>query len=126
MMKPLVLTSALFIGALLPSTVLAQTVWEDKGMRVETVTYTCSAAVNDLSVAYFTAPDASSFAAVQIAGAVHAMVQDVSGSGALYVEIDAQSGYRIHSKGDLLLLLKQAPDDAAEEELLAECTAQKI
>ncbi len=125
MMKPLALSSALFLGALLPSTVLAQTVWEDKGMRVETVTYTCSSAIDDLSVAYFTAPDTSSFAAVQIAGVVHAMVQDVSGSGVLYVDIDAQSGYRIHSKGDLVLLLKQAPDDAAEEELLAECTARK-
>jgi len=114
-----------FSLALMPNVGLSQTVWEDQGTRVETVAYTCATAIDDLSVAYFTAPDATSFAAVHIAGVVHAMVQDISGSGVRYVDIDEQSGYRIHTKGDLLLLLKRAADHSAEEELLAECTAQK-
>ncbi len=118
--------SITFALALLPSASFAQTVWEDQGARVETVTYSCATAIDDLSVAYFNAPDATSFAAVHIAGTVHAMVQDVSGSGARYVDIDAQRGYRIHTKGDTLLLLKQEPGQSADEEqLLAECTAQK-
>ena len=114
-----------FVLALVPGASFAQTVWEDQGSRVETVAYSCSTAIDELSVAYFTAPDATSFAAMHIAGVVHAMVQDISGSGVRYVDIDEQSGYRIHTKGDALLLLKQEADDTAEEELLAECTAQK-
>lgn len=120
MLKSLTLAIALF-----PAAAMAQTVWEDKGARVETVSYNCSSAVDELSVAYFTAPDATSFAAVHIAGVVHAMVQDVSGSGVRFVDIDEQGGYRIHTKGEMLLLLKLEPDHTAEEELLAECTAQQ-
>jgi membrane-bound inhibitor of C-type lysozyme len=119
------LKSLAFALVLLPTASFAQSIWEDQGARVETVAYTCATAIDDLSVAYFTAPDATSFAAVHIAGVVHAMVQDVSGSGVRYVDIDTQSGYRIHTKGDLLLLLKLEADHTAEEQLLAECTAQK-
>ncbi|NEY89242.1 MliC family protein [Tabrizicola oligotrophica] len=115
---------ALSLG-LLPSATLAQSLWQAQGARVETVAYTCSTAMDDLSVAYFTAPDATSFAAVQIAGVVHAMVQEVSGSGVRFVDTDAQSGYRLHSKGDQVLLLKQEPGGATEEQLLAECRARK-
>lgn len=117
MLKPL-----LFAVALLPGAALAQSLWENKGARVETVSYTCSTAVDELSVAYFTAADGSSFAAMQIAGLVHAMVQDVSGSGVRYVDIDAQAGYVIHAKGDQLMLMKLKADDTAKEELLAECS----
>lgn len=119
------LKSAVLLVALMPTTALAQTVWQDKGAEVMTMAYTCSSAFDELSVAYFNAPDTTSFAAVQIAGVVHAMVQDVSGSGARYVDIDEQSGYRIHTKGDLLLLMKLEADHTAEEQLLAECTVQK-
>ena len=116
---------ALFALSLLPSAALAETVWQNGGAQVITASYVCSGGMDELSVAYFNAPDGTSFAAVHIAGQVHAMVQDVSGSGARYVDIDEQSGYRIHTKGEGLLLLKLAADDAAEEELLAECTAQQ-
>ena len=120
MFKPVAL-AALF----LPFAAEAQIVWQDKGAQVITQSYGCSSAMDDLSVAYFNAPDGTSFAAVHIAGQVHAMVQDISGSGARYVDIDEQSGYRIHTKGEMLLLLKLEADDSAEEELLAECTAQQ-
>ena len=120
MLKPLTLALALF-----PAAAMAQTVWEDKGARVETVAYSCASAVDELSVAYFNAPDGTSFAAVQIAGLVHAMVQDISGSGVRYVDIDEQAGYRIHTKGDLVLMMKLEADHTAEEQLLAECTAQQ-
>lgn len=116
---------SLLFTALVPSAALAQTVWEDMGTRVETVTYGCTGGMDELSVAYFTAPDKTSFAAVQIAGEVHAMVQNVSGSGTRYIDIDEQSGYRIHGKGDMLMLMKLEADDAAEEQVLAECTAQQ-
>jgi membrane-bound inhibitor of C-type lysozyme len=118
MLKPLTLAIAL-----LPGAALAQSVWQDDGARVQTVAYTCATAMDDLSVAYFTAADGSSFAAVQIAGRVHAMVQEASASGARYVDIDAEAGYRIHTKGDSLMLLKRADDDSATEQVLADCTA---
>lgn len=111
--------------SLVPAMGLAQTVWEADGARIETVHYGCETAIDELSVAYFTAADGTSFAAVQIAGMVHAMVQDNSGSGVRYVDIDEQAGYRIHAKGAGLLLLKLAADDSAEEQLLAECTERQ-
>ncbi len=40
-----------------------------------------------------------------------------------YLDIDRAAGYIIHTKGDDLRLSKQQVD-AAEELLLAECTAQ--
>lgn len=112
------------IAITLPGMAQAQVLWEDAGTRVQTVAYTCDSGLEDMAVAYFTAPDSTSFAALQLGGTVHAMVQTVSGSGVRYSDIDEQSGYRLHTKGDLLLLLKQAADDSAEEQLLASCTAQ--
>lgn len=117
------LKSLMLVLSLLPAAALSQTVWEAKGARVETVAYGCSSAMDELSVAYFNAPDGTSFAAVQVAGVVHAMVQDISGSGARYVDIAAPGGYGIHAKGEGLLLLKLAGEGAGEEQVLAECTA---
>jgi hypothetical protein len=79
--------------------------------------------MDSLSVAYFTAPDATSFAAVQIGGLVHALVRDVAASGVRYVDVNAQTGYRLQGKGDQVMLLKLDPDPAAEEQLLVECNA---
>lgn len=114
------------LAATLPAPLAAQTLWQEAGARVETVAYSCDNGFDDLTVAYFTAADASSFAAVQLGGQVHALVQLVSGSGARYVDIDGASGYLIHGKGDQLLL-SRLPADApagADEQLLASCMAQ--
>lgn len=117
---------AAFLLPLLPAAAAdAQILWEYQGSRVETARYSCSSAIDDLSVAYFTAPDGTSFAAAHFSGQVHAMVQDVSGSGVRYVDIDEQSGYRIHAEGETLLLMKLDASDSAEEEVLSECTEQK-
>ena len=102
----------------------AQTMWSSEGAQAQTVTYACDMGMDDLSVAFFNAADGTSFAALQVAGVVHAMVQDISGSGVRYVDIDEQAGYRIHTKGDTLLLMKLEADHTAEEQLLAECTAR--
>ena len=107
----------------LPMAVDAQGTWSRDGSRVETVIYTCDSAMDSLSVAYFTAPDATSFAAVQIGGVVHALVRDVAASGVRYVDVNAQTGYRLQGKGDQVMLLKLDPDPAAEEQLLVECPA---
>lgn len=107
----------------LPSLADAPLNWESDGSRVQTVIYACDSAMDELSVAYFTAPDATSFAAVQIGGVVHAMVQHSAGSGVRYVDVNEETGYRLHSKGDLVLLSKLEPDHSAEEQLLAECRA---
>lgn len=115
----------LIAALLLPAPVFAQSRWESGGAMVETVTYSCDSAVDDLSVAYFTAADATSFAAVQIGGRVHAMVQGPSASGVRYVDINEQTGYRLHTKGDELLLLKLEADHTAEELRLAECSARR-
>ena len=119
------LRSLTLAALLLPTATMAQTLWEAEGARVETLIYACDRAFEELSVAYFTAPDATSFAAVQIAGQVHAMVQEISGSGVRFADTDVQSGYRLHAKGDDLLILKQDPDQAAEAQLLAECHAKR-
>ena len=116
---------ALFLLCFLPAAASAQTLWQGDGTRVETVTYACASGMDDLTVAYFTARDGSSFAAVHVAGVVHGMVQEVSGSGLRYVDIDKETAYRIHTKGNRLLLSKQAPEGATEEELLAECAVAK-
>lgn len=120
MLRPIVL-----LLVLSPGTSHAQSLWESGGARVETVLYVCESAMDELSVAYLTAPDATSFAAAQIGGQVHAFVQESSGSGVRYVDIDAESGFRLHTKGDMLLLMKLPSADAAEEEILAECRANR-
>lgn len=121
---PLMLKHLALLAATLPVPLAAQTLWQEAGARVETVAYSCDNGFDDLTVAYFTAADASSFAALQLGGHVHALVQLVSASGARYGDIDAASGYRIHGKGDRLILLRQPTDADAEEQLLASCTAQ--
>ena len=113
---------AMFLSSL-PMAADAQGSWSRDGSRVETVIYTCDSAMDSLSVAYFTAPDATSFAAVQIGGVVHALVRDVGASGVRYVDVNAQTGYRLQGKGDQVMLLKLDPDPAAEEQLLVECHA---
>lgn len=110
--------------ALIPAAGHAQTAWEKDGARVQTVSYICDSGIDQLSVAYMSAPDDTSFAALQIGGVVHALVQEVSGSGALFVDVDPQSGYQVHTKGAELLFLKKAPDAGAEEEILARCKEQ--
>lgn len=114
-----------FLAALLPGAVVAQAHWEGAGARVQTVIYTCDKAMDELSVAYFTAADGAGFAAVQIGGVVHALVQEPSGSGVRYRDINAQSGYRLHAKGEMLLLLRQLDETGAEETILAECAARQ-
>jgi membrane-bound inhibitor of C-type lysozyme len=120
MLKPLAL-----LAATLPAPLAAQTLWQEAGARVETVIYRCDNGFDDLTVAYFTAADASSFAALQIGGHVHALVQQVSASGVRYGDIEQDGGYRIHGKGDLLMLSRQTTDDATGEQRLAHCTAQR-
>lgn len=103
----------------------AQINWERDGSRVQTVIYTCDSAMDALSVAYFTAPDATSFAAVQIGGVVHALVQDVAASGLRYVDVNEQTGYRLQGEGDQMMLLKLEPDHTAKEQILADCRAMQ-
>lgn len=116
---------AVFLASLplanLPLSAHAQGSWERDGSRIQTVVYTCDSAMDSLSVAYFTAPDATSFAAVQIGGVVHAMVQEVAAAGLRYVDVNEQTGYRLQGKGDQMMLLKLKPDHMAEEQLLADC-----
>jgi membrane-bound inhibitor of C-type lysozyme len=114
-----------FIVCLLtfPGLAHAQLNWERDGVRVQTVIYACQGALEDLSVAYFTAADNTSFAATQIGGVVYAMVQDVAASGVRFVDVNEATGYRLHGKGEALMLLKLEPDHTAEEQLLAECSA---
>lgn len=107
----------------LPVLADAPLTWERDGSRVQTVIYACDSAMDELSVAYFTAPDAASFAAVQIAGVVHAMVQEKAASGQRFVDVNDETGYRLHAKGDLVLLSKLEPDHTAGEQPLAECRA---
>ncbi len=64
-------------------------------------------------------PFAAFLGAVPIGGAV----QDVAASGLRYVDVNAQSGYRLQGEGDQVMLLKLEPDHAAKEQLWAECTA---
>lgn len=53
------------------------------------------------------------------------MVQEVSGSGARFVEPDGNSGHRLNAKGDDLLILKQGPDQEGEAQSLAKCHAKR-
>ena len=115
---------SLTCGLLLcPAAVQAQSVWEGKGALVATVSYACDGAMDDLMVAYFTAADATRFAAMQIGGVMQAMVQDSSASGVRYVAIDTASGFRLDTKGGELMLLKVA-SGSDEEEILSRCAAQ--
>jgi membrane-bound inhibitor of C-type lysozyme len=109
---------------LLPGAGFAQSLWQSDGARVQTVSYGCTSAFDELSVAYFTPTAGMSFAAVQIGGIVRAMVQDISGSGVRFVATDPQSGYRLHVKGDNLMLFRLLAEDPTNEQLLAECSAQ--
>ena len=79
--------------------------------------------MDDLMVAYFTAADATRFAAMQIGGVMQAMVQDSSASGVRYVAIDTASGFRLDTKGGELMLLKVA-SGSDDEEILSRCAAQ--
>lgn len=121
---PLVLALPLGLASLAPFPLAAENLWEGDGARAQTVVYACDNGLDDLKVAYFTAPDATSFAALQIGGEVHALVPLPSGSGVRYGDIDTEAGYVVHSKGDGLLLLRASADATAEEEVLATCTAK--
>ncbi len=67
-------------------------------------------------------PFAAFLAAVPIGG----VVQDVAASGLRYVDVNAQSGCRLQGEGDQVMLLKLELDDAAKEQLWAECTAMQV
>jgi hypothetical protein len=58
---------AMFLSSL-PMAADAQGSWSRDGSRVETVIYTCDSAMVSLSVAYFTAPDATSLPPCRSAG----------------------------------------------------------
>lgn len=83
--------------------------------------YECARGVM-IPATYVNTDAGTSLAVLQIEGRQVAMRDAPTGSGARYVSIDEQVGYRWYTKGDEAFLAYLAADDAAEEEtLLRDC-----
>ena len=92
-----------------------------KGLTVITALYACERGVR-VPVTYVTADAGGSAAIVQVEGRQVAMRRAIGASGARYVSLDEQQGYRWWSRGDGGMLLYLAADHTADEEtLLRDC-----
>ncbi len=93
------------------------------GGEIMTETYQCERGVT-IPVTYVNLSEGGAIAVLSVDGRMVTLAIAVSGSGARYVSIDEQNGYRWHIKGDEALLLYLAADHMAEEEaVLSRCTA---
>lgn len=110
-------------GAAYAEDIFQPLVWESEGVRVETATFACGVDAPGIDVAFLTAKDGTSFAVLTIDGVLVPMVQIESGSGVRYAAVDEQLGYRVHTKGNDLLVSRQPADDSAGEEDLYTCQA---
>ena len=87
--------------------------------------YRCTGGAR-LQVVYLNIKGGDSFATAYVNGRLVLMKSGVTGSGARYVSVDEQAGYRWHVTGDVGHLYFVAADPAARETLLLQdCKAQR-
>ena len=95
------------------------------GFETTSHVYRCTGGAR-LPVVYLNIKGGDSFATAYINGRLVLMKSGPTGSGARYIAVDEQLGYRWHVKGDAGSLLYLAPDHAARETtLLQDCKAQQ-
>ena len=95
------------------------------GFDSASIVYRCAGGAK-LPVVYLNIRGGDSFATVYVNGRLALMRAGPTGSGANYVPVDAQAGYRWHVKGDVGSLWFRAAEPAAQESMmLQDCRAQR-
>lgn len=106
--------------------VRAQGVPDAPGFDSSSQVYRCMGGAK-LPVVYLNLKGGDSFATTYVNGRLVLMRSGATGSGARYVAVDGQEGYRWHVKGEVGSLYFQAPDPGARETLvLQDCKAQRV
>lgn len=119
-MKKLAIFAATALGFAVVPPAGAQQAAED---RIEQSTYLCERGVI-VDATYINTKDGSAFAVINVENKLVPMRSAQSGSGALYIAIDQQDGYRWHTEGDgAILSYLDASPGAQEKTLLSECKA---
>lgn len=96
---------------------LAAQAHESAGSTASQAIYVCERGVTIPATYITTSPDGA-FAVLNVEGRQVTLAIARSGSGARYVSIDEEIGYRWHTKGDMAMLSYLAADDSAEEAIL--------
>jgi len=96
-----------------------------EGFDSSSQVYRCTGGAR-LPVVYLNIKGGDSFATAYINGRLVLMKSGPTGSGARYIAVDEQLGYRWHVKGEVGSLHHLAPDHTARETtLLQDCKAQR-
>lgn len=103
----------------------AQPATEGPSFESSSATYRCTGGAR-LPVVYLNIKGGDSFATAYVNGRLVLMRSGPTGSGARYISVDEQLGYRWHVKGEVGNLFFLAADHTARETLvLQDCRAQR-
>jgi membrane-bound inhibitor of C-type lysozyme len=103
-------------AAFLSTPTLAQAI--DSGRYTsESLIYRCAGGVR-LPVTYLNMKDGDSFAVIYLHGRTHLLRSQVTASGAGYVAVDEQAGWRWRTKGDTGMLAHLPADHTAKERVV--------
>jgi membrane-bound inhibitor of C-type lysozyme len=113
------------LACMLPLAAPAQTPATPPDFESVSRVYRCTGGTR-LQVIYLNIKNGDSFATTYINGRLVLMRSGPTGSGARYVSVDEQLGYRWHVKGDVGNLFFLAADHTARETLLLQdCKVQR-
>ena len=119
---PLALTA---LAALASGAASAQAAAAAPGFESSSQVYRCTGGAR-LPVVYLNLQGGDAFATIYINGRLVLLRSGPTGSGARYVSVDEQLGYRWHVKGEVGNLFFLAADHTARETLvLQDCKAQR-
>ena len=119
---PLALTA---LAALTSGAASAQAAAGAPGFESSSQVYRCTGGAR-LPVVYLNLQGGDAFATIYINGRLVLLRSGPTGSGARYVSVDEQLGYRWHVKGEVGNLFFLAADHTARETLvLQDCKAQR-
>ena len=105
--------------------VRAQASVDGPGFDTSTQTYRCTGGAR-LPVMYLNIKGGDSFATIYVSGRLVLMRSGPAASGARYVAVEEQEGFRWHVKGDVgNLYVRGADRQAPETVLMQDCKAQR-
>lgn len=113
------------LALLLPSAASSQDAAAGPDFESVSQVYRCTGGAR-LPVVYLNLKGGDAFATIYINGRLVLLRSGPSGSGARYISVDEQLGYRWHTKGDVGNLFFLAADHTARETLvLQDCKVQR-
>ncbi len=127
MHRPTTITSIALVACAAAGSVGAQpaSATDAPGFDTSSQVYRCTGGAK-LPVVYLNIKGGDSFATTYINGRLVLMRSGPTGSGARYIAVDDQAGYRWHVKGEVGNLYFMAADHTARETLvLQDCKVQR-